>query len=373
MAECVSCGREIAPGKLFCDECYVKMKGRMGPRRKPEPASEAGNVASPHYRSTSPAAGGERPQGNITVLGEAGVARAGGVRSELTPVSQKKVVSLKPRVEAAAKEKARSAKKFTITVTFSDKTYERLARMRERLKREGKKREKEVSGEVAPGDARPAGKKRRKGPYGRPVLKAVESHGAYEAAQGRGFKAWLLYRRRPWDRGDRFALAAATCATAMVLAFSFMEWVRVHWVSQAGSTLQVVGVKGMELGAFVYVAMAMAVLAWCYMTAVALLGGERLRVDFGVALLLAGLVIIPMVFLALSDNAGVYSAAMQVMQRKGASVPIEAAGYERHTSWPAYLMVLAGLTLSFSGLVRLSERRSKASVVGKAGAEREGD
>ncbi len=365
MADCVSCGREIPPGKLFCDDCYLRMKGRMGPRRKSETAPEAGVAAGPHYRASATAAGGEKPQETITVLGEAGTPRGGVAKGELTPASQKKVVSMRPRAETATREKgkSRNAKRFTITITFSEKTYERMARLRARLKREGRKRGEKASGEAAAASA--ARRRRKRGPYGRPLLKAVESSGNAARASRGGFLGWILYRRRPWDRGDGFAAAGATCGTALVLAFCFLEWVRVHWVSQSGASLQVVGVKGTQLGAPVYVSMIAAALAWCFMVAGLLWGGERLKVDFGVVMLLAGLVVIPLVFVALSNNTGVYNAATEVMRSKGVPLPAEASGYERHASWPAYLMVLAGLSLSFSGLVRLSERRAKAPVEGK--------
>ena len=48
MAECVSCGRQIATGTFFCDECYKSMKGKLGPSN--ETASDA-------KRATGPAVG----------------------------------------------------------------------------------------------------------------------------------------------------------------------------------------------------------------------------------------------------------------------------------------------------------------------------
>ncbi|NPV59820.1 MAG: hypothetical protein HPY75_09175 [Actinobacteria bacterium] len=269
---------------------------------------------------------------------------------------------MRPRIEKSAKEKAKSAKKFTITITFSEKTYERLARARARLKRGEGKKAKEAAVEAVPAGTPAAPRKRRKrrGPYGRPLLRAVENSGKHEPEARKGLIGVLLHRRRAWDRGDYFSAVAATCGTAMILAFSFLAWVKLSWVSQGGSSLLTVGVKGTELGAPVYVIMALAALAWSYMVATALLGGERLKMDFGVVLLLAGLVIIPLIFVALSDNKEVYDAAMRILGRKGTFIPIEATGYERNTSWPAYLMVLSGLALSFSGLTRLSERRTVA-------------
>ncbi len=369
MAECVSCGREIPQGRLFCDQCYARMKGRMGPRRKSEAPPEAGAAASPHYRSAASAPGGEAAPGNISVLGESKASGPAGARAVLTPPAQKKVVSMRPLAEKGAGEKGRAAKKFTITITFSEKTYERISRLKRRLKGEGGKKRKEAAPDTAAAAPMPReGRKRgKRGPYGRPALRAVDGAVAPGGGARKGLAGMLLHRTRPWDRGDHFAVATATCGAAAVAVFSFLAWVRVRWVSQGGDALQEVGVRGVDLGGTVYAAMALAVLAWCFMVAALLLGGERLKVDFGVVLLLAGLVIIPLVFVALSGNSGVYNAAMKAAWRKNMAIPAEAAGYERHASWPSYLMVLGGLAVSFAGLVRLSERGPKAADEGAAG------
>lgn len=370
MAECVSCGREIPQGRLFCDQCYARMKGRMGPRRKGEVPPEAGAAASPHYRSSASAPGGEAAPDNISVLGEGRASGSAGARAVLTPPAQKKVVSMRPLAEKGAGEKGRAAKKFTITITFSEKTYERISRMKRRLKGEGRKKGKEKpSGTAVTPMPREGRKRGKRGPYGRPALRAVDGTGVPGGGGRKGPAGMLLHRARPWDWGDRFAVATATCGAAAVAVFSFLAWVRVRWVSQGGGALQEVGVRGVDLGGPVYAAMALAVLAWCFMAAALILGGERLKVDFGVVLLLAGLVIIPLVFVALSGNSGVYNAAMKAAWRKNLAIPAEAAGYERHAVWPSYLMVLGGLAVSFAGLVRLSERGPKAADRGAAGGE----
>ena len=362
MPDCVSCGRQIPPGKLFCDECYMRMKGRMGPKQRRDPSRKSEAHATSRQAPTATRADVTEPPRNVVALEGDQAAQGGGARAGLTPASQKKVVSMRPRAEKSAKDKTKSAKKFTITITFSEKTYERLARARARLKRGEGKKAKETAMEAVPAGtpAAPRKRKGRRGPYGRPLLRAVESSGKHQPEARKGLKRVLLHRRRAWDRGDYLSAVAATSGTAMILAFSFLAWVKQSWVSQGGSSLLTGGVKGAELGAPVYVVMALAALAWSYMVATALLGGERLKLDFGVVLLLAGLVIIPLIFVALSDNKVVYDAAIRILGGKGTPIPIEAIGYERNTSWPAYLMVLSGLALSLSGLARLSERRAVA-------------
>lgn len=351
MAECVSCGKDIPPGKLFCDECYVKMKGRWGPRggaaAPGRPPVGSGTEAVQH----PPA--GTAPEGSPPPAAEP-AKRASG---ELTPVTAKKVVALKPEVEKGRGHGQEAPKRFAVTITLSEKSYDRIERMKNRLKR---KKPEEAAGagesETAPAE-KPTKRARKHGPYGRPRLKAVESASrARKAKEGGRIMRMLEYRGRKWDRGDLIAAGMATAAVVLGLALSFAAWKRVDWVGEWTASQ---GVNGFDLGAPVYALLAVAFLAWLYMLACTLLARPLLKVDWGVVFFAAGIVVFALVLVALAQNNRILDIALQKVQRAAVNLPANPA-VNRQTQVAGYLMVyLVALPLSVSGLVRFYERREK--------------
>lgn len=362
MAECVSCGKKIPPGKFFCGDCYVKMKGRWSPQGKaasPTPPTDlpgAGQAVPP--ADTGPAAAG-RPEADAGPQG--GMKRPSGA---LTPPAEKKVISMKPGVEKAGRDKDRTApRRFTVTITFSERTYEALGRMKNRLKvKKPKEAAPAVEGEV---DSSPAAKTRKAGrktgPYGRPGLKAVQDASKAKAKGKEGYlMRWVGYRQRAWDAGDYVAGLMATVAMIMTIVLSFLNWVRVEWAAEGDVTVQVVGIRGLDIGTITYFIIATAGLAWIYMFVTYLLKRPLLKVDFGVVFLVAGAVELILTFIALSLGDHIYRVAVGRLHGAGMSIPATVANAARQTLWPAYLMVLMGLLLSLAGLVRASERRESA-------------
>jgi len=188
MAECVSCGKEIPAGKFFCDACYVKMKGRRGSlkgvpqvsvdRRQVESKDEAEIAGAKPQKEPAD------PEGVITDKKASG---------SLTPASGKKVVSMKQSIDKDAMEKA-GKKKFTVTITFSERTYEALSR----LKRKKEVQAEAVDGEVGETSALPARPQEIKGKklHRRPRLKAVAGASDQITQQKGGFMRLIERRNR---------------------------------------------------------------------------------------------------------------------------------------------------------------------------------
>jgi hypothetical protein len=350
MAECVSCGKEIPAGKFFCEDCYTKMKGRR------RPMGEVPRISSEKQKEpvlTGEASGEEElPQETAAPTGVVPVKKASGT---LTPASSKKVVSMKPTTDRAAKEKA-GKKRYIVTISFSERTYAALAR----LKVKGGKKApaaKETAGSPQVAQAESGEKERGKEPNGRPQLKAVESSG-WAPKRKRGFRGAVAYRDRPADRGDVVAIAMSTFAVLTIIVMSFLPWATISFGGQEGSMPQTVKVPGIDLGAITYICMALPVAALLYMVATWRFKGVFTIVDYGVVLMIAGVVFIPLYYVAISSNNRFVVAAMRQLGGSGSAI---AAQFERQTLWPAYLMVLAGALLAFAGLVRLSERKSTVS------------
>lgn len=362
MANCVSCGREIEPGSLFCEQCYAKMKGRRGPMR------DVAGTAAGRQDEGRP---GVSPQGG-TVPGTGGtVRRAAGL---LTPADQKKVVSIRPDLEKNAKDKyGKSKKRFTITITFSEKTYAMLSRL---SRRKGEVRE----GAAASGEGGPAplperrkAAHRRKGPHGRPALKAVSDRkgaGSKRKEGPVGFKGWIAQRERKWDRGDYAAMALAAAAGILIFSLSFAGWVEVGWGAAEGPTNYKVSIKGVDLGALSYLIIVLAVIALLYIPTAWRLERWLRHLDFGVVLLLTGILIIVLFYTAIAPNQKMMDIAYRLANQRG----IEPAGEQVHrqTLAAAYLISFAGVLMAFSGLVRLSERREEAEKSGEGEAKRVG-
>lgn len=349
MPECVSCGKEIPAGKFFCDECYVKMKGKRGTLKKVH------STPIPAEKPAAPKVEGEQGVGAKPVVPE-GIVTEAKARGTLTPASSKKVVSLKSSEEKAEKQKS-AKKRFTVTITFSERTYASLARVRGRLKRKKKEKVPGVEGETGEAAAAPekaVKRKRKKGPYGRPKLKAVASSAKSEARQRGGFMGLVAYRDRKLDRRDIIAAVLASIAVLAIIVLSFSSWVRLAWDQGGTGSMQGAQVKGIDLGGITYVILAVVVVAYLYMVATWLFKGPFAKLDYGVVLIVAFIVFVPVFFAAISSNARLLNAALEKVGSARQGIPSQ---YERQTLWPAYVMVLMGAVLAVSGLIRLSERR----------------
>jgi hypothetical protein len=351
MAECVSCGKEIPAGKFFCADCYVKMKGRRGPSGEVPPVSaaisEKRDEREDMSNETEPLSRAAVPTG-VTPVGKASGA--------ITPASVKKVVTMKSPADKAAKEKA-GKKRFAVTITFSERTYAALNRLK--IKKEEKSQEPDTSAksrQTSRAHSRRAA--RRRGPYGRPMLKAVAEASSRGTERRGGFMGIIGYRERTLDRGDVAAIAMAVFAVLSIIVLSFLPWVRISLGEGQASGVQTVKVTGMDLGAIIYVCITMAVVALLYMAATWRFKGVFSIMDFGVAFILAGVVIIPLFYIVIASNARILAAALEQIGRGGSPIP---EAYERQTIWPAYMMVFSAALLAFAGLVRLSERKSGTS------------
>lgn len=355
MAECVSCGRDIPAGSFFCEDCYVKMKGRRGPSGEVPRGEGIVRKEEAARGDAAPDATAAEARGAVP----AGIPPVRKASGTLTPSSGKKVVSLKPQLERGGREKG-GKKRFTVTITFSERTYAALARMKRR-KAEGAAGEGGVAGGHAPG-RRSLARKYGKGPHGRPKLKAVTAtHGSVKARR-RGLGGAMAYRDRPMDGGDTVSAVMATVAALAIIALTFRPWARVSLGVGEPSAVQEIEVTGADLGAVPYICIALAAAALLYMLAARVFGGVFAVVDYGVAFIAIGVVVIPLFYAAIASNAGMLSAAMEKLGAGGGPTPEQ---FERQTLWPAYMVVLAGAMLAFAGLVRLSERRREAMPAGE--------
>jgi glycerol-3-phosphate acyltransferase PlsY len=359
MAECVSCGKEIPAGKFFCEECYRKMKGRkgvLGEVKPPPAAAEGGTHPAGGTRPAVPAAGAAGEKAAVTPGGEkkesAGEVPGKKVllRGELTPPSKKKVVSLKPAVEKPDRKTEEPKKRFRVTITFSERTYNALARLRGgRRGRKGKS----GGGELIPMPEE--GRRMKHTARGKPR----------PAAAGKARKAGAepLPRRGKWDGRDWTAAVFSTAAAALCLALPFFSWIKLEWVIQDQMTDRVIQsavLEGLDLGAAVYVIMGAAALSWLYMVVSGVRGGKPLGIDFGVVLILAGILLLILLFFSVAPMQKILSAAAEKRGLTPEFFDQKAVSYSRHTFWPPYLMVFLGCLISFSGLVHLSERKSGA-------------
>ncbi len=336
MTECVSCGKEIPAGSFFCADCYVRMKGRRGPSAGSPRDGDAGRTQEASAGVTAGEAAAAAP----------GPAPAAGVGGALTPVSGKKVVSIKPQLERGGRERG-GRKRFTVTITLGERTYAALDRMRGRGGKRGK-------GE---GEGSVAGKGGR-ARSGRPRLKAVAATRAGAAPGKRGLKGAIAYRDRPMDGGDKVSAALAALAALAIIVLTFRPWARISMGGGDPSAGRKVEVAGTDLGALPFVCIALAAAALLYMMAAKILGGPFAVLDYGVVFILAGVVVIPLLYAAIAPNAALLAAAAKKL---GMDAGMAAGQFGRQTLWPAYLSVLAGALLAFAGLVRLSERGGEAA------------
>lgn len=367
MAECVSCGKKIPPGKFFCDQCYRKMKGRRGILKKvgsspgEAPAAEQPPAPRiPHEGRTDAESPGEAERTEAVEPLEVEEKKP---KAELTPASHKKVVSLKPEIDRGPVERSvGTGKRFRITITFSERTYVALSRLR-RLGRGSKKNGGEAGGE-APPPAAAAKAGRRKGPHGRPVLKAVGAESKTGEEKKGPMGRILGYRNRAWDRGDWAAAIIITGVTALTIGLSFAGWVRIKWVLSENAPSQSIAVKGTDLGASVYVIMALVGLTWLYMAVTLVRKKPLLDLDFGILALGAGVIFIIIFFVVISNTDNILATAAGMIGQGPEYFTQSVARYERQTLWTAYFMVFLATLLAFSGLIRLSERRKKPAPAG---------
>ena len=347
MAECVSCGKETPAGKFFCEDCYVKMKGRRGPSGE--------LLRPPREEPRKPAAVDDIPRSDATTpeVAEAeGLVPLKKASGTLTPASSKKVISMKPGAEKAAREKT-GKKRIKVTITFSERTYAALARV--------KGGRKEVAGTSPDGTAlasrayQPGTKGAVRGGrlHRRPKLKAVAATSA-ATKQKSGFRRAIGYRDRALDGRDKIAIAMAIITVLAIVILCFMPWAKVSWSTGGGTGVQTVEVTGTDLGAMTYVCMAIVISALLYAVATWVFKGMFTVIDFGVIFIVAGIVFIPLLYSTLASNARFLSAALEQAGISGGALP---AQFERQTLWPAYALVLAGAILGFAGLIRLSERK----------------
>ena len=368
MAECVSCGKSIPAGKFFCDECYKSMKGRRATPHKVDAPATAQHEKKPRASrkakrapaASSPEAAGSAEQAKSApppVIKEGEQERK--LSADLTPTAGKKVVSLKPKVEGTAGERAIGGKKrFKITITFSERTYNAFARLKRKKKEEAAAAEGEQT-EAEGQPVKPKRIKRRGGPHGRPKLKAVSEPSQRKGRPENALMRYISYREREWDKGDRVAALMATGLMVLIIIFSFLSWVRVTWSLGEGSQTVAASVKGVDLGAPVYAMIAVVAAAWLYMAVSSITGKTLLNLDFGFVIIICGFIFIALFFAAVGSTERVIGAA----SRSVTSV----ANYERQTLWPAYFTVFLGILFAFSGLARLSER--KAVEEGEEGKE----
>lgn len=367
MAECVSCGKSIPAGKFFCDECYKSMKGRRAtPHKVDAPASpqlkketrasrkakETPPISSPEVVSSEEQ---EKPDPPQAAAEEEQVKK---LSADLTPTTGKKVVSLKPKVEGVVGERSIGGKKrFKITITFSERTYNAFAR----LKRKKKDEVATAGGEQAEVEGQPSKPRRIKrqgGPHGRPKLEAVSDPSERRGEPENTLMRYVGHREREWDKGDKVASLMATTLMILIIIFSFLNWVKITWSSGEGSQAMSVSVKGMDLGAPVYAMIAVVVAAWVYMAVSSLTGKTLLNMDFGFVIILCGIILIALFFMAVGSTDRVMGAAAESMGRGRNFFETSVTSFERQTLWPAYFTVFLAILFAFSGLTRLSERRA---------------
>ena len=349
MAECVSCGKGVPDGELFCRECLSRMKGRASRISGVAAAVEGSPGEGTVPRVQRSPGRGEGSSGRESPGGEEIPGDTPRVRGELTPAREKKVVSLRPGLEE--KKAERSA--FRITITLSERGYRLLSRLGlgdTEAKKEGKGRAKK--GKVAylkpvPGFAGDRPLAPRQAGVGRPS----ERSGPLGS-----LRRYLAPRRRDWDRSDR-ASALVIFATSLLAAVLVpLQWVRVEWLVSGEASPQVAGVRGYQLGPWSYLILVLALADLFYLLAWVLLRRPPLPLDFGSLSLLAGFLGIAFFNLALSSNYRIIRAAASAAGIDPQFLVSPQVGLSRYTQLPAYLVLLCLIAMPLAGLARLSRR-----------------
>jgi hypothetical protein len=333
-------GRRATPHKVDAPNT-LQLKDEPKVSRK---ASKAPAAGSPGAESSTEEAKPVPPMETVVEEKEKKLS------ADLTPTSGKKVVSLKPTVDGAAGERPMDGKKrFKVTITFSERTYNALARLKRKKKGETAAGEGEMTEiEGQPGKAKKA--KRRRGPHGRPKLKAVSEPSKSKGGSDNALLRYIGCREREWDKGDKIAALMATALTVLMIIFCFLSWIRVNWSYGEGGYSTVTNVKGVDLGIPVYAMIAVAAVGWLYMAFSAITGKALLNLDYGFVIIICGFIFIALFFVAVGSTERVIEAAT-----KSATT---ISNYERQTLWTAYFTVFLGILFAFSGLARLSERKA---------------
>jgi hypothetical protein len=262
---------------------------------------------------------------------------------------------MKPGTERAAKEKG-GKKRFTVTISFSERTYAAFSRFRRGSDEAGEAPGQETD-TSQPRQPRSRGAARGRSGRGKPRLQAVDAAGA-AAKPRRGIRKAIAYRDRPFDGKDLAAVAMAIIAMLAIIFLSFQPWARISWGAGDAASIQEVEVTGTDLGALTYVCMAIVIFAMLYAVATWAFKGVFTAVDFGVVFIAAGILFSLFLFIIIASNGRFISAAVQKAGMSGEFLP---AQFERQTLWPAYAMVLMGAIFGFAGLIRVSERRGAGS------------
>jgi hypothetical protein len=327
-------------------------KGPSGATGKPGAAPASGEGTP---KAVVPGEGGQGLEGKTGHLARQAASERK-ARATLTPSTGKKVIALKPDLEKTTKGKPKGEdKRFTLTISLSENAYRKLQRLKGRKENAGPT--EGISGsQPTTLPAHPLTGKRRSGPYGRARLRAVSA-----GTEREGKEAGLLQRlfnpgEQAWDNRDWAAAACATISTLLLLTLPFVGWLRFSWAIEEGRN-QVLDIKGFQLGWPIYLIMVLAFAAWSYMALTHYLAKPLFKVDFGLVLLVGGALIIILFYVSISSSGMVARAADKALAQPPGTFTNMVSNGNRENLVPAYLMVLMGLVLAFSGLVHLSERR----------------
>ncbi len=350
MAECVSCGKDIAEGELFCRDCLARMKGR-GPRLEGEQRTNVGSAGAGTTTrgASSPLRRGETLEGQKIKEGPSESRQIRRARGELTPAQEKKVISLRPGMEEGRRPERRA---FRVTITLSDRGYRLLARLgltkREEGRGEKDDRERKKVAYLRP---LPGGRVAR-------VTKSPPPGGEEGGKIGpwAGLKAYFLPRRRVWDRADKVSALVIMAASLLSLTLFPFSWIRVEWLLAGEATPQVVGVKGYQLGTWSYLVLGLALIELLYLLSWFVLRRPPLSLDFGALSLIAGFLAIAFFNLSLSSNSRILMVAARATGVDPLILSGPQAALSRHTLVPAYLVLICLIAIPLAGLARLSRR-----------------
>ncbi|MDY6795411.1 MAG: hypothetical protein SWK76_09070 [Actinomycetota bacterium] len=364
MAQCVSCGRAIAAGKFFCDECLKQMKGKRGSLKEVESKTEAGKAKAVEGKISQEIEPGEGPDQGAEAPSKGVGYIEKQLRSTLTPTAGKKVIALKPGMQESADGKqAGQRKKFKITITLSERSYRTLSRLK--LRKKDALPTVEGDEVVTPKESPKPRKKRSL--YGRPKLKAVSGISGRRSEPEKGIKEFIAYRDRRWDKGDLASAIMATAAMVFCLVIVNLGWVRITWSEAEGVQPRSLTINGIDLGAPIYVIIVLVCTAWLYMILTRFLHRAWLGCDFGLVLMLVGIIFIIIFFVTISSNDRILGIVAGMIGKGENYFGQRLYSYQRQTLWSAYIMVFIGSIFAFSGLIRLSERRKEAAGEEQAG------
>lgn len=349
MAECVSCGKSIAEGELFCRECLARMKGR-GPRLEDGGGSAGGlsGFRGDASKAVTPRDRREKVEDRVLPVVENGSGFARKARGELTPAREKKVVSLRPRTE----DRRRAEKgAFRITITLSERGYRLLARLGLGTKTGEKKKGQKKGGKVTYLRPVPGG---ASGRVVSPAAKNVDKKG--KSGLIGGLIKYISPRKRDWDRADWTSALFILASSFISLALFPLNWIKVEWLNAGETTPQAVGVKGYQLGIWSYLILGLVLIGLLYLLLWFLLGRPPLPLDFGALSLVVGFLGIAFFNLCVSSNSRILRVAAAGAGLDPLSLSGPQAGLSRYTQIPAYMVLLCLIVIPLAGLARLSRK-----------------